>query len=369
MVGLLFRIIIFCADIFDWFPIFGSGVDSEAFNYYATCNVVNGTHYKLTNYTDFLTFIYSITDCSRSTAQYINVCFGFGVMCICAKTLDLFNIPVRKKKQALCIVAILPNLIIYSGILLREAWIEFFVALSIFQFSKWYLSGQILNMTGALIYACCGIYMHDGVGGLIVGYFIAFTLYDPNSRTLKITASKTFIIFILIVFLVVFSGNFLGEKSNEVMNTSTDELLLKYANHDGTGNSAYLNWLPETKNPIIAFLVAPIKMFYFLFSPIPTDWHRIIDPVGFLIDSVFYILMFWNIYKYYTISALAIYKKIMLISVGIGILMFSFGTFNAGTAFRHRAKFCEPIAIIFAISYSNRNPSRITNKNKHVFQS
>lgn len=361
VVGLGLRVFIYVADINHWFYILGSGVDTEAFDYYATTIALTGYGLELTHYTTFLAVIYSLTDCSRLFAQAINLLFGMGVLFCAVSTLKYLNVSDDRKNKALWILAILPNLVIFSGVLLREAWIEFFVALSVLEFTKWYVTGSKLRMLTTIIYVCCGIYMHDGVIALLVGYIIAFAIYDPNKKSIHISFSQVCVIAIFIVVFIVFSDSFMGEKSSELTENDSVSLILKYSNQDATGNSGYLEWLPKTENPIIGILFAPLKMLYFMFAPLPTEWRRASDIIGFLIDSIFYIGMWYAICNKRTAKLLESYKRCLLIAVLSATFMFAYGTLNAGTAFRHRAKFCEPIAILYAIStYPKNRKYRIT---------
>lgn len=356
--GLVLRIFVLISDVNHWFPVFGSGVDSEAFNYYAKIIAQTGRGFELTHYTVFLAVIYKLTDCSRLFAQSVNLIFGMGVLFIAARTLKLIGVPIKRQKRALWILAILPNLVIYSGILLREAWVEFFVALSLLEFTKWYVSGNKLRILTTTICVCCGIYMHDGVIALLGGYILAFVMYNPLTGKIQMSFTTIVLICIFGIGYVSFSDSFMGEKSEELVNLDSGSLLLKCSNQDATGNSGYLTWLPKTTNPIVGLLFAPLKMIYFMFSPLPTEWRRITDIVGFFIDSIFYVSMWYVICKYRPVGYLQSYKKCILIAIFTAVFMFSYGTLNAGTAFRHRAKFCEPIAVIYAISLIPRKGTK-----------
>lgn len=351
IVAFLFRLFLYVSDLSHLFRVFGSGADTEHFNYIANYNILYNAHKQLTHYTVFLTEIYYLTDCSRAFAQMINLYFGMGVLWMCSKTVDYIGLPLRRCKIALWILALLPSIAGFSAILLREAWVEFFVAVSIYQFVKWYFNGSSIYIVTTLIATCCAVYMHDGVLGLICGYLIAFALYSPKQKRIVISPFKVFMICFFIVVLIAFSSSFLGEKSNEFMNNSSEELLMKYANYDDTGNSAYLTWLPNASNPLMAFLYSPLEIIYLLLSPLPTEWNRFIDIEGFFADSIFYLVMIWGIYRNKAPKRYKYLKRSLIISVGMAIFLFAFGTFNAGTAMRHRAKFVEPIAIIYAISF------------------
>ncbi|MCM1066449.1 MAG: hypothetical protein NC418_02625 [Muribaculaceae bacterium] len=355
LVALALRLLILAADLNHWFPIFGSGTDTEAFNHYATIIAITGRGFELTHYTPFVAYVYSLTDCSRLFAQFVNVYFGMGVLFCAIRTMSLLNISTKRQIKVMWILALLPNLIIFSGILLREAWVEFFVALSLLQFTKWYLTGSILRMFTTIASVCLGIYMHDGVIAILIGYFIAFTIYSPQKHEIRISAWAICMSVILLAIFITFSKNFSGEKGMELANNDSASLILKYSNTTADGNSAYLTWLPKTSNPLVGLIFAPLKMLFFMFSPLPTEWHRTTDIIAFLIDSLAYITMWYIIFKNNAVRGLECYKRCLMIALLAATFMFSYGTFNAGTAMRHRAKFCEPIAIVFAVCASRKN--------------
>ena len=75
------------------------------------------------------------------------------------------------------------------------------------------------------------------------------------------------------------------------------------------------------------------------------------DIVGFAIDGAIYMWMCWIIWKYRPGRHLML-KRFVVIAMLCSAFIFGYGTFNAGTAFRHRAKLIAVIAIPFAISLS-----------------
>lgn len=352
IVGYFLRLLFFIADLTSLFPVFGSGADSEQFNFIAIQNVNYGSDIHLTNYSDFLTFLYSFTDCSRPLAQMINLYFGMGVLWIAAKTVDYLRLPLSRCKTALWIIAILPSLGGFSAILLREAWIEFFVAFSIYQFVKWYVEGYFYYQITSIISACLGAYMHDGVVGLIGGYLIIFLIYSPIEKRIILTPTKILIVGLIFTGILFFSSSFLNDKSQVLFDedSTSEDTFLKLTNYEDDGNSSYLTWLPQTDNPVIALLFFPLKLIYLLFSPLPTEWGRFVDIEAFLIDSLFYLVMAWVIIRYKAYTKYRILKRSLILSVLSALFLYSYGTYNAGTALRHRAKFVEPISIIFALS-------------------
>ena len=104
---------------------------------------------------------------------------------------------------------------------------------------------------------------------------------------------------------------------------------------------------------IVALLVAPLKMFYFMFSPIPLDWRGFGDIASFMFDSSIYVFLvgatIYGLFK----SDMPLRNKIfILLFIGITVLVYSYGTQTAGTAMRHRNKIIPLLLITFAITNS-----------------
>ena len=130
--GFLLRLFLLFADYYHWFPILHSGSDTEGFHRIALRNAHSLVKYVITNYTVFLTFVYEATDCSRLIAQFINVLLGIGIIVLVQQCMRMLKINKVTELTVVCVLVFLPNLTIFSAILLREAWVEFFVALSLY---------------------------------------------------------------------------------------------------------------------------------------------------------------------------------------------------------------------------------------------
>lgn len=351
------RLFLMTADLEHWFPILNSGADTEMFDILARKNLQVLDSPFRSGYPGFLTFIYSISGSSRLFAQYLNVLFGIGILLILVKSFRLLNVPEKRQKLVLCLVAFMPNMVIFSSILLREAWVEFFVAASALQFIIWYQTGRQSSMVMCILFVLIASYMHSGVIGLLGGYITGFLAYNPEEGTVQFTPKTIFSIILMGGLFILFAGNsamFLGKFQSFDPNSS--DAFLQYANKTGIGNSGYLTWLPPIHNAFLGLLVAPLRMFYFLFSPLPTEWHRVSDIIGFVIDGSVYMWMCWFIVKNYTDDENSSLKKFLVVSVLAGTFIFGYGTSNAGTAFRHRAKLMPLIAIIYAIANTRIDP-------------
>jgi len=75
------------------------------------------------------------------------------------------------------------------------------------------------------------------------------------------------------------------------------------------------------------------------------------DIAGFCIDSIVYLWLCICIYRFRHLQGIGkSLKTFLLISLLTTVFIFAFGTKNAGTAFRHRAKLMPLIALTCAVS-------------------
>lgn len=353
-IALLLRLVVLMADYFKWFPILNSGADTEFFHFLASnLNYLPDQYTEYAHYPQFLHLLYAITDSSRLIAQYVNVMFGMGIIWYVRQTLRLLDVPEKPQTIALLVLAFMPNLIIFSGILLREAWVEFFAALSLWYFVRWFKGGQAADMLLSVVCVLAGAFMHAGIIGLLFGYIVGFLSYNPRTGVIQFSTST-------IVSLIVIGGGYLLISDSfslftgkfQTYQTDNGEMeFVSYANSTNKrGDSTYLQWLNVT-NPVVGMLIAPLRMVYFLFAPLPTEWHRVSDVAGFLVDSIFYLCMCVVMMRHKSIQHQKL-KKYLVAAILATTFIFGYGTSNAGTAFRHRAKQISIIAVAFALSYA-----------------
>ena len=344
-------------DCYEIVAIPGNG-DETQFNEIATSNQKANNPEYVTNYTVFLTLFYKLTDCSRILAQYVNVLMGMLFLVYLNKTLLLIEVDAKIRKVILVIATFMPNLIFFAAILLREAWIEMFLMMSIYYYVKWFLKDRkTYYAVLSILFVFCATWMHSGCIMVGIGYILSFFIY--NGRTKSIQLSSSFIpVFVLIAVFVLFlisnADSFLGKFGKLGGDLATEDMMIDlYAIREEAG-STYLDWLDVT-SPVQAVLFSPLKLFYFLFSPIPLDWRSPIDAIAFLLDSCIYIFLFYKIYKNNTDKKEHKYLiRFLLVSFFIAAFVFAFGTIASGTAVRHRAKIIALLFVCYGLTKVKR---------------
>jgi len=348
VVAFVLRVAVLILDYYHLVHIPFAGGDTEFFHAFALRNLA-GHQIHYTHYTDFLVSVYSLTGSSRFFAQGINVAFSYCTLLVVSGTTKLIGLSRKQQLFALALVAFMPSMVAFSGILLREAWIEFFLTLSVYFFVKWYKQGGLPYIGFCFLSAFIAAYMHDGTIGALVGYGIAFVFYSRvrNRESIRSESILALLVLLLIGLLVIQN---LGSLASKFATIAEKDLLESEINKNN-GGSAYLQWMAGYSFQV-ALLLSPIRMFYLLFSPIPFDWRGFMDIAVFFVDSIVYVILLWNICRRFKLASHL--RKYLLISFLSMTLLFSMGTSNSGTAIRHRAKFYPFLVLTYCVAIKDR---------------
>lgn len=332
----------------------GSGADTEAF-YKTSVLISNNIELLKENihggvYTKILGGVFNFVGENRILGQYINVLLGMGVVILVYKSLKKLNITKRNTYLAVLIISLFPNALINSAILLRENFITYFVALSVYYFVKWYKEGKISNQFFSILFILLASSFHSGVIGVLLGYVFYYIYYDREKSKLEISLKSILLLigfFLLSIVILNNSNTFLGKFANveeidDIVATSNFRL----------GGSQYLQSL-QTNNVFLQLVYSPIFMFYFLISPLPWNFRGFNDLLTFFMDSIFYTWFLYMIFiSFQKIEKMKENKYIILalsLSIFITVFIFSFGVANAGTALRHRHKILPLFVMLMAI--------------------
>lgn len=358
----LLRVLLMFSDFMQVFAIPGSGADTESFHEIAVSNQsVNSNNWEiLTFYSTFLTILYSLTDCNRLFAQYLNVLMGMTTLVYLNKTLVILSVDIKRRLEILKIAAFMPNLIIFSSILLREAWAEMFVMMSLYFFVHWFVyTGKSSSIIKSLLCVLLASVMHAGCFFLAIGYIVCIITYDRKTVCIRvskhsITAICVAGVFVLFVFA---NANFLLSRFGSLEGKAISEILVDLYSSPVEAESAYLQWI-DVSSPLQGLIFAPLKMFYFLYSPIPLDWRGLMDIIAFIFDSSIYIYLSYKIFRIkIPIRSERYLIRFILIAFLMATFVFAFGTIASGTAIRHRAKILTLLLVCYGLSmtYGNNN--------------
>jgi len=337
----LLRLLVLYADTYQLVEIPFSGTDTEDFHK-ATQAFISGSGPVKTNYTYVLAALYTIFgDAGRFMSQFLNVLLSFGAVVLLDQALRTADVTRRNRLIAVSLLSFMPATLCLSGVLLREAWVQFFLMLSALCFLLWYKKGGVGYEIGCMIAVLAAMLMHSGCVGALVAYMVGFlicrTWKSVGLRNYAVTAGVA----VVMILPLLWVPEYLLAKF--VNAASTDKALDIVPVVAG---STYLLWMQKL-SVAVRLLLSPVRMFYLLFSPLPFDWRGLTDVAVFCVDSIVYLVLIILMFRPPLLGKDFQLKRFLGYSVLLMTFVFAFGTSNAGTAVRHRAKFA-PILILTA---------------------
>lgn len=341
-----------------------SGFDTESFHNWASEFISNGMS-GYSGYAATLGWIYKLFYPNPLWGQYFNVLASIYTIMVVYNILSKLDISEKYKKYGVLFICFMPNYLIMSSILLRESFMTLLLVVSIYYLLEWWYTKNWNNIIISLISILGATYLHSGTVAYIVAILIIISFGGNALRKFKLKP-RTIVISALGVGFLFFIYNYYGDVFfNYMGGLSSIEDISNKSEVYATGGSAYsLNLIDN--NSILGFIVnSPIRMFYFLASPLPWDWRGINDFIAFLGNGLFYLMSI-----YYGFKAI-LYKKsknrnliiVMLVIAICTAIVYSWGVSNSGTALRHRDKFIGNFTLLLVLSLDTINKFKIKRKN------
>jgi hypothetical protein len=379
LVFFLFRLFLLYVDYYGkaFVNVFHSGGDSERFYIWGIAiandlSMMDEISY--TKYTDFLGILYWIIGDQRLFSQFVNVILGMWSIVVFYKILDLFNFTDSKKLFFLVLYSLYPQNIIFSSILLREEIIQFFFIYSLFFFLKWLMTNNNINMLLTILFILLCSVFHSGMIISLLVYSYLFLFLDLNKYRFNYSLKRLTLFFVccvLSLLIISIDSSFFTEKFSILLTDGSDlSLIEKYQANSGLeeGGSNYLtNYKINTFFDFITLI--PLKIIYFVLSPMPYDVRGIGDLAAIIIDSSFYYFLLYKIirgWKYITDSFYKIFPKIFFALFLIVSLGFALGTQNTGTAMRHRSKIFPALLMVVVCMESIKQSKNHTGNDKKI---
>ncbi|MDT2757486.1 hypothetical protein P7G51_08865 [Enterococcus asini] len=316
------------------------------------------------NYSLLLGIVYKICGVSSLIGEMLSVLFYYSSLELFVKTVRYYDIKIINSEEfkiSFLILLFYPQLISESIQIHRELLIIYLLSFSLFFFVKWWKTSKYVYIFLSMIPVVLAGILHGGSIFLAVGIALSIILYSSSRLEAKITV-KTFSYLILLLFIGIFVMSRVDfDKFN---NLDVTTLALERGNSTGIGGSGYTAGI-SIGNPILSAIVnTPIKMFYFLFSPLPHNWRGIMDVISFLMSSLLYLIPFFVVLKDKIMNRLDdnLAWSIFL-SLGIFSIPFAWGVSNSGTAIRHRSKIIIWLVFLILLLLKNRK-SNLKGKSK-----
>lgn len=354
-----FRLFFLYWDIFakDIFVLPGSGLDTEMFHGRAVTFANGGDVGRGGNFSTVIGYIYMLFGEQRILAQYFISLLSMYSIVITNKILELANISDRIKLISLILISFLPYFAILSSILLREMLVVFFVTMSLYYFIKWWESAHLKYFILAIIFPVFAAAFHSGAIAISVSYIFIYIFYDVKVKRFLISYKTVFLAMFFWVLLITFNELYADTLLRKFQGVDSFSEVVSVARTYSSGGSSY-SIGNNASNPIQFLFYTPIRILYFIGSPLPWNWRGIFDIISFFLSSSFYLMTYLIAFK--ALKKSNNNKKQLIISILvtalISALTFAWGVSNSGTAMRHRDKFLPVYIILIALSIENIKP-------------
>src|SRR5699024_1521347 len=152
-------------------------------------------------------------------------------------------------------------------------------------FDLWFIVKNFFWLTLAYVFGLFVSVFHSGSIILIVAYTVILILFDRRKDRFRLSYKSVLLTIVFgFVFMYLFQNYydlFFAKFSNI---NDVDDVVDIYV----MGASGYSTGY-AIENPLLNFIVnTPVRMFYFIFSPLPWTWRGATDVIAFLFSGLFY---------------------------------------------------------------------------------
>lgn len=338
-----------------------SGDDTE--NFYSTAVEISGNPSLLQSeiyggvYSKLLGLLFHLYGDDRILAQFLNILITITAILIMIHIFRMLDISYKVQWVLVALLSYFPHSLIFSSILLRESLISISIVLSLYFFARWYKSRERSSALFSVIFILIGGSFHTAVMGILIGYIFGFIFHRHDTRNFKFSVESLvpFSLFAVIVTYMLIFPSVVADlpifnKVDQVFNEGGG---LYEAVASASGGSAYLTGL-EVHNLFEMMLYSPIKLIYFITSPMPWNINSLNELIAFLFDGVFYLLTLIIFLKNHRVIREKPILTILSLSLIAGWFIFGLVISNAGTGLRHRFKFFYIVVLILGLIWDQR---------------
>ena len=381
ILSLLIRLVILFWDIYarDIFILPNSEADAEGYKSISRSYAFysRSEQYDYDEYSFYIGQLYKVIGLQEITAQYLNIYFAIFSIVLLYKILCMFDISAQYKKLAISLACFLPNSMMIMTFFLQESVIAFCIILTLYFYTKWWFSGKILYFIVSFIPSIFGSLLHSGSIVPVVAIVASFAFVANRERKLKMSGLAMIgaILISVVIFAYIFSnsGTLFAKIGGSL---SADNVVNSAGKTDRASSADYFIGIKGLPSILDLIVNSPIRMLYFIASPVPWMWRGINDIVAFFGSSIFYIIAFVNAVKLIknreTINreeSIWAYFFVIFIMILFATFMFGWGVSNSGTALRHREKFTYIFIILFAITKEMTDRAKETKDEESISDS
>lgn len=364
--GFFFRMILFIWDLNcrNIFVLPNSGLDTESFAIWSKSGYLYGDYMRGGMYAKFIAFWYRFFGIQRPIAQFVNVLITITILYLALKLMCKLNINQKIQEQVVLLLCFLPNFAITNSILLRETLIIMLLSLSVYYFVIWIQENKLPCIAISIIFCCLAATVHSGAIAILLGEAIIYILYNRKENKIIFNQNSIFYIAVVLIGFIIINSQFGDVLFGKFQGVESAEDVISTADKYNSGSSSYDAGF-AINNSIVSLIVnTPIRMLYFVASPLPWNWRGLSDIIAFFFSSLVFLYVYYRAYqelkKGHTKN-----RTMILIFVILSLcsaLIFAWGVSNAGTAVRHREKFIIVYMILLALCNSNEKIEEVSSK-------
>jgi len=354
LIAIILRITLTITDVY-FFPLPYSGGDSVTFEFHAY-QLLQGNislkSYTFDNYPKLIYFVYLVIGRKPIVIRAINGVLSMLTGALIYKSINLAVKNIKKASIGMLIFLLFPNSLAFSSVILRESSIAFFSTLSIYYFIKYVQDNKVTDILKSYVFILAGSLLHAGIIFISIPYVYYILKVKTKDLSDKMKKGIIYIALILIVFIIFgFPEIFLGKlsflKSPKILFDKLNGANM-YGVSENIGSAYLVSFRIYSFKDLILYL--PLKVFYFLFSPMFWNIRGILDIGAVILDSVFYIVFILKIFllikKLKKKGKKDLLLTTLMYSLILVMVVYAMGTIASGTAIRHRYKLLSLIIII-----------------------
>ncbi len=300
---------------------------------------------KTYSYSYFIALIYSFFGRNIIIIQSLSILISLmSIYLTYLVSLKLFNNDKNISLLNAFLCASLISIVNYSVLSMREAYILFILLLSINLFFNYLELNKIIYFIGCLILSLLHYFLHPPMMSIIIVYTVIYFFVKMKKFNIKLKL----ILILLFLLLLIIINQFVNiliyiPYINEFPfdNLTLDQMLYYFKttwSYKQRGLASFPTFLiPENTIELITLL--PLRVAYFLGSPFIWELKNFEHIIAFLDSHLIIIALIILIIKFRFIKNKNLKWVTIFFILLTYIFIYSLGTGNFGTAFRHKSKF------------------------------
>jgi hypothetical protein len=263
----------------------------------------------------------------------------------------LLGVP-RAARPASWLCAVLPASVFFSTVILRESFCTIGVVYGCYYLLRAHQFASVRDYLFSALWFTLAAVIHYGCVVLLLG-LVAVALMSTRAqasgmRKIWFTGGAVVLAFGLVVVLFQFGlfDRLAPRFSSEELSVGAVGGVMEES-YD-RGRTDYMRGLEATSVTRLSW-TAPIRFALFLVTPLPWMIRKIIDLVAFF-DAIAYIVGIYWIWRARKHVRRHPGMVSVLLCCTLGLFVFAMGTFNFGTAVRHRAKFFPVVMALACVA-------------------